>query len=221
MAYLSIYLEPTSYIRSAAVISIGAATLADIYEPHERGTMMGVYYWYVRSVQYSCCVHNDILCSAPLLGPSLGPIIGGALTQGFSWRATFYFLAIFTGLCGVSFIFFKDTFRRERSLVYQLALKRNREQQEAARRSETSSLSHVTIVEKDTEVTKQPTQEPMNGVPSEPKVTFKDVEAQVVGEHADIKEVKLSLTDIDPVRPIIAVLRRMNNLVILFASGEL
>ncbi|KAJ3523174.1 hypothetical protein NM688_g8769 [Phlebia brevispora] len=30
---------------SAAVISIGAATLADIYEPHERGTMMGIYYW--------------------------------------------------------------------------------------------------------------------------------------------------------------------------------
>ena len=29
----------------AAVISIGAATLADIYEPHERGTMMGIYYW--------------------------------------------------------------------------------------------------------------------------------------------------------------------------------
>lgn len=29
----------------AAVMSIGAATLADIFEPHERGTMMGIYYW--------------------------------------------------------------------------------------------------------------------------------------------------------------------------------
>lgn len=26
-------------------MSIGAATLADIFEPHERGTMMGIYYW--------------------------------------------------------------------------------------------------------------------------------------------------------------------------------
>lgn len=34
---------------SAAVISIGAATLADIYEPHERGTMMGIYYWFVQN----------------------------------------------------------------------------------------------------------------------------------------------------------------------------
>lgn len=34
---------------AAAILSIGAATLADIYEPHERGTMMGIYYWYVLS----------------------------------------------------------------------------------------------------------------------------------------------------------------------------
>lgn len=30
---------------TAAILSIGAATLADIYDPHERGTMMGIYYW--------------------------------------------------------------------------------------------------------------------------------------------------------------------------------
>ena len=64
--------------------------------------------------------------SAPLLGPALGPILGGSLTQGWSWRATFWFLAIFVGLCFLSFIPFKDTFRRERSLTYQTALKRKR-----------------------------------------------------------------------------------------------
>ena len=48
---------------ASAVLSIGAATLADIFEPRERGTMMGIYY------------------AAPLLGPSLGPIAGGILTQ--------------------------------------------------------------------------------------------------------------------------------------------
>ncbi len=45
--------------RGAAVLTIGAGTLADMYEPHERGTVLGIYY------------------AAPLLGPSLGPIIGG------------------------------------------------------------------------------------------------------------------------------------------------
>lgn len=29
---------------SSAVMSLGAATLADIYDPAERGTMMGIYY---------------------------------------------------------------------------------------------------------------------------------------------------------------------------------
>ncbi|KAG1763587.1 MFS general substrate transporter [Suillus occidentalis] len=79
---------------SCAVISISAATLADIYEPHERGTMMGIFY------------------AAPLLGPALGPILGG------SWRASFYFLLICGGVIFLSFlILFKDTYRRERSLT--------------------------------------------------------------------------------------------------------
>ena len=53
--------------RASAVLAIGAATLADIFEPRERGTMMGIYY------------------AAPLLGPSLGPIAGGILTQLFTF----------------------------------------------------------------------------------------------------------------------------------------
>ncbi|KAF7799395.1 hypothetical protein EIP86_010627 [Pleurotus ostreatoroseus] len=206
---------------SAAVISIGAATLADIYEPHERGTMMGIYY------------------CAPLLGPSLGPIIGGALTQGFNWRATFYFLAAFTGLCVVAFVFFKDTFRRERSLTYQQVLRRVRAEREAARRSETSSLSHVTVVNEKADAKGRPKVfDRWSGLRSPAKVfkanhndkdvqsEEKDVEAQAdpAYDHdgddtADVKEIKLSLTDVNPVKPIIAVLRRLNNLVILFASG--
>lgn len=34
----------------------------------------------------------------PLLGPLLAPIIGGALTQGFGWRATMWFLTIYGGV---------------------------------------------------------------------------------------------------------------------------
>jgi hypothetical protein len=33
-----------TYPRSSAVLGIGAASLADIFEPHERGTKLGVYY---------------------------------------------------------------------------------------------------------------------------------------------------------------------------------
>ena len=76
-----------------------------MYDAKERGSVMGVYY------------------AAPLLGPSLGPIIGGVLTQIFSWRATFYFLAIFGGVSLFAFIVFRDTFRRDRSLSYQAALR--------------------------------------------------------------------------------------------------
>lgn len=56
---------------SSAVLALGAGTLADMYDPHERGTKLGVYY------------------ACPLLGPALGPIIGGAVTAAADWRATF------------------------------------------------------------------------------------------------------------------------------------
>ncbi|KAF5374145.1 hypothetical protein D9615_008828 [Tricholomella constricta] len=55
---------------SSAVITIGAATLADIFEPAERGTKMGIYYM------------------APLLGPSIGPILDANAGRSSSAVAT-------------------------------------------------------------------------------------------------------------------------------------
>ncbi|CAA7266027.1 unnamed protein product [Cyclocybe aegerita] len=90
---------------SSAVMSIGAATLADIFEPEVRGTKMGIFY------------------IAPLLGPAIGPIFGGVLTSAWNWRAIFWFLAIVSGSILLAFVlFFHDTFRFERSLTYQSLL---------------------------------------------------------------------------------------------------
>ncbi|MBZ6370491.1 MAG: hypothetical protein LBE44_00875 [Microbacterium hominis] len=33
-----------------------------------------------------------IYYAAPLLGPSAGPLLGGAITSASNWRSTFYFL---------------------------------------------------------------------------------------------------------------------------------
>jgi MFS family permease len=72
-----------------------------------RGSKFGVYY------------------ASPLLGPSLAPLAAGVLTQAFGWRAVFWFLAI---VASINFFFFlfllKDTFRRQRSLVFQTILQR-------------------------------------------------------------------------------------------------
>ncbi|KAL2128842.1 hypothetical protein VTI74DRAFT_8574 [Chaetomium olivicolor] len=64
---------------AAAVQAVGAGTIADVWEPQNRGRAMGVFYL------------------GPLAGPGLAPIIGGALTQAFGWRSTLWFLAIFGG----------------------------------------------------------------------------------------------------------------------------
>ncbi|KAI0394651.1 major facilitator superfamily transporter [Xylariaceae sp. FL0594] len=65
---------------SASVQAVGAGTIADIWESRERGRAMGIFYL------------------GPLMGPLLAPIIGGALTSGFGWRSTMYFLAVFGAL---------------------------------------------------------------------------------------------------------------------------
>ncbi|KAG1459895.1 hypothetical protein G6F46_005739 [Rhizopus delemar] len=66
---------------------MGAGTIADIFESHERGRVFAYY------------------TLGPLLGPAFGPIIGGYLNQGLGWRSNFWFLAIFA-LCIWIAIFF-------------------------------------------------------------------------------------------------------------------
>ncbi|KAH6631060.1 major facilitator superfamily domain-containing protein [Chaetomium sp. MPI-SDFR-AT-0129] len=72
---------------SASVQAVGAGTIADIWEPAERGRAMGIFYL------------------GPLVGPLCAPIIGGALAQGFGWRATMWFLAIFGGVMLLMLLF--------------------------------------------------------------------------------------------------------------------
>ena len=64
---------------AASVQAVGAGTIADVWEPRERGRAMGIFYL------------------GPLCGPLFAPIIGGALAQRWNWRATLWFLVIYGG----------------------------------------------------------------------------------------------------------------------------
>ena len=64
---------------AASAQTVGAGTIADIWEVKERGRAMGIFFL------------------GPLCGPLLAPIIGGALTEKFGWRSTQWFLAIYGG----------------------------------------------------------------------------------------------------------------------------
>ncbi|KAI6166681.1 vacuolar DHA amino acid exporter [Pisolithus thermaeus] len=172
---------------TSAVLTIGAATLADIYEPHERGTVMGIYY------------------CAPLLGPSLGPIMGGVLTQTFSWRAVFWFLVIWGGIVFFAFCFlFRDTFRRERSLTYQSALRKR------MHKLECHSLE-----------ANSPTREKREDGQSGVQIR-KDVEAHPAPVNSVVaKDITLSFADINPFPSYAKILGRKHNLMILIPSGLL
>lgn len=163
-----------------------------------------------------------IYYAAPLLGPSMGPLLGGILTQLFNWRATFWFLAIFGGLSLTSFVLFKDTFRRERSLTYQAALRKMQIVKQQKHSTETTpAISQTTTLnnqDNNLKVDKS----------GQPVITTEtDVEAQCANKSTvmeipklqNIEDVNLSLKGVNPITPLFLVIKRRNNITILAASG--
>ncbi|KAI1078848.1 MFS general substrate transporter [Whalleya microplaca] len=69
-----------SGIGASAEFAVSSPVLSDTWIPSERG----------KSFAISTFI--------PLLGPALGPIIGGAVSQTIGWRWTFWILSIYDGL---------------------------------------------------------------------------------------------------------------------------
>lgn len=62
---------------AGAVQSVGAGTIADIWEVRERGQAIGWFYL------------------GPLLGPLIAPLIGGGVASKWGWRGTMWFVFFF------------------------------------------------------------------------------------------------------------------------------
>lgn len=182
--------------------------------------------------------------------------VGGALTKASSWRATFYFIAGLAGLqmvrtlnlfdervdrltiplpaSQIGFIIYPDTWRKERSLAYQIAVKRSvarafhaQEVAEAKRkRKEAKGL-------KSSDPTPAPTRAPS---PLSDHHRHVEIEVEkapgpgqrrwwVVGKRLPPKEAtgefKVSITDINPLRPAMSILRSPVNFAIIVSSGIL
>src|SRR6201995_453639 len=78
----------------AALGPLSQAVMLDMYPPHKRGSVMAIWGMGV------------------MLGPILGPTVGGILTDAYNWRWVFYINVPF-GIAAVAalMIFFKDTAR--------------------------------------------------------------------------------------------------------------
>jgi len=86
---------------AASVQAVGAGSIADIWEPKERGRAMGMFY------------------IGPLCGPLFSPIIGGVLTESLGWRSTQWFLVIFGAIVLVALVFVMPETLRMRSNAIQ------------------------------------------------------------------------------------------------------
>ena len=79
---------------SAPAVALCQAVVADIVTSAERGSYIG------------------FTAMPAVLAPSLGPVLGGVLSQGLGWRSIFWFLAIFAGVTFIFIaLFFPETCR--------------------------------------------------------------------------------------------------------------
>jgi MFS family permease len=89
-------------------LTIGASCIGDIYRPTERATAMG---WFL---------------SGTLIGPALGPFIGGIIVTFRSWRVIFYFQTALAGgaLIGAYFLLPETAHRMKSDDLVGLPLKK-------------------------------------------------------------------------------------------------
>lgn len=215
-------------VGSSAVVSSGAGSLADMYEIRERGRRLGWFY------------------GMPMLGPTLGPLIGGALGNAYGWRSTMYFLAVFACLMLVAFCFFPDTWRRERSRVYQkavaAALRRQLKAQAVAEKREAKRerkrarglASTATTPGATNPGTPSGAMTPATPGAKTPAESLYDAEAaQPAASHTLLarlrarvgmtasEELRPSFVDLNPLPSTISVFRGPTNAAVLAASGLL
>jgi len=77
-----------SGLGGSAPLAIGGGVLSDLFESHERGKAVSLY------------------SLAPLLGPAIGPIMGGFISENVSWRWIFYVVSIADVVVQISGTFF-------------------------------------------------------------------------------------------------------------------
>lgn len=70
---LIIFRTLQGFFVGCTIVSV-QAVIADMYAPEERGTAMGSF------------------LAPMLIGPVIAPLVGGALSDAFTWRSTFYLL---------------------------------------------------------------------------------------------------------------------------------
>ncbi|PLB47695.1 MFS general substrate transporter [Aspergillus steynii IBT 23096] len=80
---------------SSATVALSSGVVSDIATADKRGSYIG------------------FVTAGTVLGPSIGPVVGGLLSQYLGWRAIFWFLTIMGGVFLVQFLlFFPETSRR-------------------------------------------------------------------------------------------------------------
>ncbi|KAF4633045.1 hypothetical protein G7Y89_g5082 [Cudoniella acicularis] len=78
---------------ASSPMAIGGGTIADLYEPSERGRAMALF------------------GLGPLLGPVIGPVVGGFVTEYLGWRWTFWLILMLAGAVSLlALIIMRETF---------------------------------------------------------------------------------------------------------------
>jgi hypothetical protein len=168
-----------------------------------------------------------ILYSAPPFGQALGPIVGGALSQMFSWRINFCPVPALLGIYLLLFVFFfRDTFRKERSLTYRRAVARhNATAQRKAQAIRKSQIQPVIVIVTTTVCGDPGAQAALGGAETTKEVQTcladrrKSVPPIPDAAETGVQTIAPSLADVNPFPNMYRVVKRLNNSAVLLSSG--
>ncbi|KAI5478610.1 hypothetical protein MNV49_004752 [Pseudohyphozyma bogoriensis] len=208
---------------SSAVLSLGGGTLSDIYESEERGTKLGIL--------------------APAIAPILGSVISsqqlgrctnvsvfsGAITSAASWRVTFYFVLGYGAVCLILMLWLPETFRKERSLAWRLAMERAR----AHAKEQLEKAKNALPQGEEQDLPRQGGQtkfalppqtdderQPMEAPATQGMTTLGRVLTAISQRSAEDK-VKISLSDVNPFSVVGDIFRQKHNTITIIYSGLL
>ncbi|KAK4057455.1 hypothetical protein OIO90_001524 [Microbotryomycetes sp. JL221] len=182
---------------SGCVLVNGAGTLADIFDSHERGTKVGLFY------------------AAPLVAPAIAPLLGGAITSASNWRVTQYVLLGYSGICFLLYLWLPETFRKERSSAWRAAMKR------AKAHAMTKQLKARSVLPQDAKIASRTTQ--VNDDARQTGFSRLDKVKSVMSlrSNGGDDNIKIHLRDVNPLAATGQVLRCKENFIAIAFSGLL
>jgi len=92
-------------IAFSAPMTLVGGSLADLWRTEERGVPMAGMFMPKYFLEFSILIKSKAFSAAPFIGPAVGPLVGGFLTDAKGWRWAYWLTLILAGTVYLAMVF--------------------------------------------------------------------------------------------------------------------